>query len=261
MAAQEVVHGMVLSAMPVGESDRRVVLLTKERGKIAAFARGARKPNSPLLAKSQPFAVGEFTVYAGRDAYTLLQAEISEYFEKIQEELTAVCYACYFCEFAGYFAREELEAGDMLNLLYVTLSMLVKKRLSYALVRRIFEWKMLSLFGEAPWMTDCVHCRKTCRVEEQVPYVWFFYSKGGILCPDCIHMYGKQMKMPDAVKVQETVRFTLEYIAFSPVSRLYSFQLAEEVSKKLIQFVGDYIGQCVPHEFRSLQMLEMIEHS
>ena len=53
------VTGIILKQTPIGEYDRRICLLTKEKGKISAFVRGSRKPGSRLSSATNPF----FLVY------------------------------------------------------------------------------------------------------------------------------------------------------------------------------------------------------
>lgn len=146
------ITGMVLKAEPINDYDRRVVILTKERGKISAFARGARKQNSKLLAAANPFCFGTFKLYAGRTSYNLMEAEITNYFESLRDDYEGAFYGMYFLEVMDYYTRENNDEKDMLKLLYQSLRALMHEGLSNVLVRYIFEMKAMVLSGEFPGM-------------------------------------------------------------------------------------------------------------
>ena len=149
------VTGIVLSAMPIGEYDKRIVLLTKEKGKLYAFARGAKRPKSPLMAGTNPFAFGTFHLYEHRTSNSLDRIEITNYFRELTENFEAAYYGMYFCELADYYTVEYLEAVSILKLLYKTLQELIKERIPRELIRYIFELKLLQFNGEAPDASEC----------------------------------------------------------------------------------------------------------
>ena len=144
------VTGMVLEVSPVGETDRRVVLLTKERGKISAFARGARKQGSRLMAATNPFCFGEFILYEGRNSYSLSEAVIRNYFEDMRMHFEEACYGMYFLELMDYYTRENNDEREMLLLLYQSLRALLHAAYDNRLVRYIFEIKAMAVNGEFP---------------------------------------------------------------------------------------------------------------
>lgn len=150
MQESVIVTGIVLKQMPAAEYDRRVCILTKERGKIAAFARGARKPGSRLTAATNPFCFGRFKLYEGRDSYTLTEAEIQNYFEELRTDYIGACYGMYFMEVADYYTRENNDEKEMLKLLYQSLRALCAPSLPDPLVKCIFELKSVAVNGEFP---------------------------------------------------------------------------------------------------------------
>ena len=142
-------NGVVLQAQPVGEYDRRLVILTQERGKITVFAHGVRRAKtSPLIAASNPFVFAVFHLYEGRDAYTLISADAVDYFSEIAQILPGVWYGYYFLEFASYYAREGVEAVDTVNLLYVALKAVLKEIMPVELIRAVYELRLMTINGE-----------------------------------------------------------------------------------------------------------------
>ena len=209
------VTGIILKQSPVGEYDRHISLLTKERGKLSAFARGARKPGNRLTAATNPFAFGTFKLYEGKNSYTITEAEIQNYFEDLREDYIGACYGLYFAEVTDYYTRENNDEREMLKLLYQSLRALCARSLPNSLVRCVFECKAIAVNGEFPGP-------------------------------------------PTGRELEESTVFCLQYIANSPVEKLYTFVVKESVLEELKQVAAEYMKRFVGREFKSLEVLQTL---
>ena len=240
------VTGIVLATMPIGDYDKRLTILTKERGKINAFAKGARRPNSALLACSQPFTFGEFVIYEGRTSNNVQAANIKNYFGELRNDMKMVYYGLYFCEFVDYLTQEENEDTEIMKLLYQSLRALSNEKIGIELVRYIFELKLIALGGVAPQVFECVKCGSTEQLDR------FSVAMGGCLCSSCKNY------TDDAAKISNSTVYTMQYILASPVEKLYNFTVSNEVLVELKRFLDKYREAYMEHKLKSLELLAIL---
>ncbi len=209
------VTGMILSQAPIGEYDRRICLLTKEKGKISAFVKGVRRQNSRLLAATNPFSFGQFKLYAGKNSYNVVDVTISNYFDELRTDYIGAYYGMYFMEVADYCTRENNDEKEMLKLLYQSLRALISDAISNELIRRIYEIKTVVVNGEYPGL-------------------------------------------PTNMELEDSTKYTIEFIAASTIEKLYTFTVTDDVLKQLKIVSTNYFKHFTQHNFKSLEILETL---
>ena len=142
------VTGMVIGAFPQGEYDRRIILLTKENGKVTAFVKGARRQGSRFTASTDLFTFGEFDLYVGRTSYNIQDARPLNYFEFLRSDMDASFYGMYFLELCDYYARENNDEALLLLNLYRAVQGLKSDKLENSFVKAVFELKTFIIEGE-----------------------------------------------------------------------------------------------------------------
>ena len=242
------VTGMILQSSPIQEYDRRVELLTKERGRISAFAKGARRPNSVLCACTLLFTFGEFQIYEGRSSHTLVSGTIRNQFGDLAEDYDSLCYCSYFAEMARYFTRENLEAAQELLLVYVTMRAVMARKQPLPLIRVVYELRLMQLEGEMLEFFQCLGCGQT---GIQTVYL----SAGGLLCEACAAKE-PELREIQPVRISGDALYTIQYILTAELERLFAFQVSEDVLLELQKFMKRYLARYLPHRFSTLAFLE-----
>jgi DNA repair protein RecO (recombination protein O) len=151
---------LVLRTDKLGETSKVVVLLTKERGKVRAVAKGARGSRPRFHSALEPLSEVRVGLYGrhGADLYRLGQCELirSAYVCGGRDLETALTFS-YFAELLDAFSPEG-EAEEKVYRLAVAVIRAVEEGASSKVMSRYLEAWLLRLHGLYPPLDRCASC-------------------------------------------------------------------------------------------------------
>ncbi|PPA71444.1 DNA repair protein RecO [Jeotgalibacillus proteolyticus] len=239
-------EGIVVRKSDYGESDKIITIFSREYGKFAVMAKGAKKSNSRLSAVSQLFTHAHFLFRKGTGMGTLQQGDLVASQRRIKEDLFKSAFATYMVELLDKGLDDRKVDPYLFELLAQSLSF-INEGYDEEVVCFIFEMKMLPVYGVQPVLDRCAHCGET------EGHFSFSIRENGLLCHRCSGMDPYRLAIS-----KQTVRL-LRIFYFIDLNRLGSISLQEGTKKELRQVIRTYYDEYVGVFIKSRAFLEQLD--
>ena len=154
------INGIVIAENNMGDYDKMLTVLTPNFGKISCVAKGARRPQSALLAGTQLFCFGEYMMYKGTNTYHINSCETIEIFYNIRTDLDKLKYAIHINKIIQDITEENENCYRILQLYLNTLYTISETDKNLDLVISVFKMRLLSILGYTPRIMKCTKCKE-----------------------------------------------------------------------------------------------------
>lgn len=238
--------GLVIRERSIGETDRLITVLTRDRGVINAFAAGAKAVKSRKGAATGMLAYSSFSIVKKKDTYKIYEAAVQRIFFEAGMDISLLSLAQYFCELCGAVVPAETESEEFLRLILNSLHFLLSGERSPELIKAITELRLASLSG---FMPDLVACEGCGLYESEV--MFFYPGEGKLRCPNC------KTALP-AFALNRTQLSAMRHIIFSEFSSLYSFKIPKADAQALSQATERYIALQTERRYTSLDLYKAV---
>ena len=239
--------GLIIREQQTGEDDRLVTLLTRDYGVLRAFVRGAKRIKSRSQSSTQLFAYGNYSIYRGKDAYSIDEAQPIEIFFDLRNDIASLSLAQYFCELAGELAPVEDSAEEYLRLILNALHMLSKNKKSHEQLKAIVELRLLTLSGYMPDLVACGDCEK---FDDEG--MFFSPVEGQIFCGECV-------KNHTCVPLPHGVLSAMRHICYTENEKLFSFILPEESMNYLSEVTEQFMLTQTSKKYKTLEFYKAMK--
>lgn len=235
--------GLIIKVVNVGESDRAVVALTRDRGLMSAFVSGARKPKSRNGTATSLLTYSNLTVTETKGTCRITESEANEIFFDLRTDVEKYSLAQYICELFSVLVPYDDGDEEFLRLALNSLHFLSLGKMDVYSIKAVTELKLMTIAG---FMPDLVGCRE-CGSDRNFP-LYLDLAGGDMVCEKCrIGQNG------DFAELDKTAFAAARHIVYSDFSRLYSFTLPIEHAKYLSHVTERFLISQTAHRFKTLE--------
>lgn len=237
--------GLVIREQTIGESDRLVTLLTADLGLVRAFVRGAKQMKNRLASSTSLFAYSDFSLYRGREAFTVENAVPIEVFFDLRKDIVRLAAAQYFAQLAYELCEEEQPAGETLSVLLNSLHLLCKSSKDIRIIKSAVEFRLASLGGYMPNILACSNCSVY-----ETDLMYFDTLDGCIYCENC--------PKAEAVACPKNVITAIRFVCLTDPKKIFSFTLSENNLNLLSQVSEKYLLTRIQKKLPTLEFYKGI---
>jgi len=175
-------EGIVLQTWDLGEHDRLVTLYTREHGRLAAVARGARRLRSRFAGALELFTWGDAVGFEreGRALVRLDHFDIREPFRRLREDLERLGQGARMIEAVARLTAER-DAQPLCFALLLRGLRALDAGTGPARVQLAFTLRLLDLLGHRPRLDRCGRCGRPVGTQG----VSFEAAEGSVVCGRC----------------------------------------------------------------------------
>lgn len=176
---------VVLRSMRYRETSKIVTFYTRQFGKLAAIAKGARQPKSKFGASLEPMTEVHLVLYKKdrRDLQLVSQCDIVRTFKTLYADMEKMESALSVIERLHQLTHDEEENPGLYLLLTDTLDAIDRAGANMQNFVHAFELRVAALCGFPPVFDRCAICGRSA-LEDKGP-VTFRIDRGGLVCSGC----------------------------------------------------------------------------
>ncbi|MGI6778666.1 MAG: DNA repair protein RecO [Acetivibrionales bacterium] len=243
------VKGIVIREVNLGEADKILTIITKTKGKISAVAKGVRRSRSKLIAGSQLLCYSDFVLFKGKGMYYINSCEVIEPFYEIRNDIIKLTYSAHMVEILSDVVQENQPSSKTLQFFLNTLYLLSRGDRNPELIARVFELRLLSILGYAPYVNGCMICGS-----EDLRSLSFSFSKCGFICSK----EGCRTKDEFSLNILPGTARAVNHIVNSRLEDLFRFETSPEVLEELKKISFRYLSDRLERDYRKLDFLKTL---